>query len=186
MKFITKNSMQEMIETVRGTSAVNIYAETPCDMNKTGNPFFGATKKNWIAGLIGFDYENSVNNQLGREGQETDFRAQSHKWAVLPENGCRSLRQNKDRTKTYLWIKVQSFETPTYHFNGQEISKETLAPYLKEHSKPNTQANVEKEIVARTFDLSNILAIIMKGEEYVISETVAEHVKTEQQAPINA
>ena len=178
--------MQEMIETVKGTSAVSIYAETLCDMNKTGNPFYGATKKNWIAGLIGFDYGNSVNNQLGREGQETDFIPQPHKWAVLPENGCRCLRQNKDRTKTYLWIKVQSSETPTYHFKGKEIAKWDLVLYLREVSRPHTQANVEKEIVARTFDLANILAIKMKGEEYVIAETVADHVKTEQSQPVEA
>jgi hypothetical protein len=174
-----------LIETVKGTTAVSVYAETECDMNKTGNPFYGATKKNWIAGIIGFDYGNSVNNQLGREGQETDFIPQPHKWAILPENGCRCLRQNKDRSKTYLWIKVQSSETPTYHFEGKEVSKETIAPFLKEHSKPHTQANVEKEIVARTVALANILAIKIKGEEYVIAENVADHVKSETTAPVN-
>lgn len=183
MKFATLAEVQGMIETVRGTTSVSLYAETTCEMNKTGNPFFGTTKKNWVSGIIGFDYENSVNNQLGREGKEMNFEAQQHKWAIMPENGCRSLRQNKDRSKTYLWIKIQSAKTPTYHFKGQEISKDTIAPYLKPHSKPHTQNNNTKEIFARTYGLHDILAIKMFGDVYVIAENVADHVKIETAIP---
>ena len=173
-KVVSQEEMRQVIESVKGTSAVSIYAETVVDMNKTGNPYFGAVKRNWIAGLIGFDYGNSVNNQLGREDKELDFTPQAHKWAIMPENGCRSLRQNKDRSKTYLWLKVQSAETPTYYLNGHEISKDEIAPYLKAHVKPHTQDGLNKEIVPRTYDLANILVINILGDILTVGEIITE------------
>jgi len=173
-RVVSREEMQQVIETVKGSSAISVYAETVVDMNKTGNPYFGAVKRNWIAGLIGFDYGNSVNNQLGREEKDLDFTPQAHKWAIMPENGCRNLRQNKDRSKTYLWLKVQSAETPTYWLGGNEISKDEIAPYLKAHVKPHTQDNVAKEIVPRTYDLANILVMRILGDELTVGETITE------------
>lgn len=180
MKIVSQTEMQEVIETVKTSTFVSIQVETEVDMNKTGNPFYGATKTNVVAGQIGFDYENAVNNQLGREDKPLDFSAQAHKWAVPMENGCRNLVQNKDRSKTYLRIKVQGAGEPTYKFEGQIVSKEAIAPYLKPHRKPLTQDGVDKEIVVRMYALANILAIKIMGEDLAVGENIAEHIKVAQ------
>lgn len=178
MQIVTKQELIEKIETIKTSSAVSVHVETEVDMNKTNNPLYGAVKENIVAGLVGFDYEVSVNNQLGREDKELDFVMQGHKWAVPMENGNKNLLQNKARTKTYLRIKVQSTGSPTYFFNGQEISKETIAPYLKEHRKPHTQDNLDKEIIVRTYCLDNILSMKMLGDEYIVSDVVIKSGKT--------
>lgn len=183
MKIVTLPELQKIIESVKTSTFISVHVETEVDMNKTDNPFYGATKENRVAGQIGFDYENAVNNQLGREDKPLEFTAQSHKWAIPMENGCKNLVQNKDRSKTYLRIKVTSSAEPTYKFNGQEIPKETIQPYLKPHKKPNTQEN-DKEIIVRMYCLTNILGMKILGNELVIGETISAEYKEETQIPV--
>lgn len=175
MQYVSRQELVETIKTVKTSSAVSILAETEVDANKTGNPFHGATKVNTMAGLIGFDYSNSVNNELGREDKPMDFRAQSHKWAVPTDS--RNLVTNKDATKLYLRMKVQSSGTPRYFLDGEEISQEAIAPFLKEHKTPHTQDNLDKEIVVRMIKVENILSMKILKEEYRVSESLTEQVR---------
>lgn len=168
MQIITKAEAIGLFKSVKSCSAISLTAETPCDMNKRGNPFYGTTKLNWVAGLIGFSYPNSVNNQLGREDKEMDFEAQKPIWAVATDS--RNLVTNKDGSELYVYIKVQSAGKPIYKLNGDVVEAEKVKPYLKEHTKPHTQDGLDKEIVVRMFKLSNILAFRMLGEEYVIAD----------------
>lgn len=184
-KVVTQNQLQEVIESVKTNTFVSIHVETEVDMNKTNNPYYGATKENVVAGQIGFDYETNVNNQLGREDKQLNFKAQIHKWAIPMENGCKNLVQNKDRSKTYLRMKVISAGEPTYKFEGQEVSKEEIAPYLKPHSKPKTQEGLDKEIVVRMYNLINILGMKILGDELMVGETIAEHSRTEYTETVN-
>ncbi len=172
-KIVTRDELQEVIESVITNTNVSARVVTECDMNKTDNPFYGATKENIVAGNIGFDYECAVNNQLGREDKPLDFVPQAHKWAVPMENGCKNLVQNRERSKTYLRIKVQSAGEPTYYFKGSPINKETIAPYLKPHKKPHTQEGVDKEIVVRMYALSNVLSMKILGNELIVGEHIA-------------
>ena len=173
MKIVTVDELQKVIESVITSTNVSARVVTECDMNKTDNPFYGATKENTVAGNIGFDYECIVNNQLGREDKPLDFAPQTHKWAIPMENGCKNLVQNRDRSKTYLRIKVQSAGEPTYSFNGTPIAKETITPYLKPHRKPHTQDGVEQEIVVRMYALSNVLSMKILGNELIVGEHIA-------------
>jgi len=127
---VTKTQLVNEIRKVITSTAISIDVETEVRMRKTDNPYFGATKRNRVAGLIGFDYENSVNNQLGREEKTMDFVAQEHKWAKPTDS--RNLLTNEASTKLYLRLKVQSTGHPVYSFNGREISKATpKSPILK-------------------------------------------------------
>lgn len=187
-QYVTRSEMVEIIKSVKGCTAISIVAETPVDLkSKAKNaPFFGTTKINRIAGLIGFDYETSVNNQLGREDKEMEFKAQAHKWARATDSY--NLKTNEARDKLYLWLKVQSSGSPKFFYAGNEVDKETIEPFIRPHTAPNTQANVEKKITPRTFDINNILIIKMLGKEYRISENVvrAEKVATEMLEEIEA
>jgi len=185
MKVVSRSELQNVIETVKTSTFVSVHVETEVDMNKTDNPFYGATKENQVAGQIGFDYETNVNNQLGREDKPLDFTAQAHKWAIPMENGCKNLVQNRDRSKTYLRMKVTSAGEPSYKFNGQVILKETIQPYLKVHKKPHTQADLDKEIVVRMYCLTNILGMKILGQDLTVGETLANETKEVAQVPVN-
>jgi len=169
MKQVTVSQMVDVVKSVKSSTMLSFTAETPADMNKTGNPYFGTIKKNTVAGQIGFYYENAVNNQLGREEKEMDFEAQKPVWAVgLPDT--RNLVTNKAGSKFYLYVKIQSADTPQFFFNGQEIPVETIKPYLKPHTKPHTQDDLSKEVCVRMYGLEHIRQINMFGEEYLIVE----------------
>lgn len=169
MKQVTVSQIVDVVKSVKSSTMLSFTAETPADMNKTGNPYFGTIKKNIVAGQVGFFYDNAVNNQLGREEKEMDFEAQKPVWAVgLPDT--RNLVTNKAGSKYYLYVKIQSAGTPQFFFNGQEIPVETIKPYLKPHTKPHSQDDLSKEVCVRMYGLENIRQINMLGEEYVIVE----------------
>lgn len=152
--------------TVRGTMAVSIDAVTVPEMRKTGNPYAGRiTKSCRMDGMIGFDYENSLNNQAAREGKE-DRDAKARKWGVLTAD--RIFVTHKGAW--YLQMKVQSTDTPVYRDDmGNEIAKDTLAPFLPAKSAPSsTQSDLDKEIIVRDVKMSNVKGMRFNGGEYEI------------------
>lgn len=190
MRYVTQAELVEAIRKVKTMTNVSFTAETPAtlkSMAKTA-PYMGAVKLNKISGLMGFDYETSVNNQLGREDKALDFNAQARR-NNLRNTDCPSLKINADGTTLYIWVKITSAETPAFIYNGRNVTEE-IQPYLKEHAKPTTQANLDKEIVGRTYKVSNVLSMKLLGEEYTIVERLTdqerEAVETRESVSQNA
>lgn len=171
MKYVTEAEVVEVIKSVKSSTMITIEAETEIKVPKS-NPYHGAKKRNTINGQIGFYYANAVNNQLSREDKPMDFVPQMAKWQRPTDS--RNLVTNAEGTKLYVYIRVLSSGSPSYSMNGDEVSRETIAPYLPEHRTPHTQENLDKEIVVRTFALENIFTIKMLGEEYRIVERLTE------------
>ena len=152
--------------TVKGTMAVSIDAATAPKMNKTGNPYFGRiTKFCRMDGLIGFDYENSVNNQAAREGKE-ERDAKGRAWGTLTADRLFVTHKGE----YYLQMKVQSTDTPVYKDEtGAIVDKATLAPFMPERGeKSSTQSDLEKEIIIRDVKMSNVKGMRFNGGEYEI------------------
>ena len=164
MQTITTQELVEEINKVVSCQPVSVDIITEPKMRKTDNPYLGTKKSVTINGLIGFNYSNSVNNQLGREDKEMTFVPQPRKWGVLNGN----LVYHKE--EIYLQIKAQSSSIPVFSLNGQLIDKSVVEPFLYEHTKPHTQDGIDKEIAVRDININNILSIRMLGEEYVIVE----------------
>ena len=77
MKIVSREKLAETIKTVTGSTIVKFIAETEVRMNKTGNPYLGATKVATVHGSLGWNYENVVNNQKGREDKVLDLDRKS-------------------------------------------------------------------------------------------------------------
>jgi len=176
--------------TVKGTMAVSVDAVTVPDMRKTGNPYYGNIEKLCtMNGLIGFDYENSVNNQAAREGLEAR-EAKPRKWGILTADRLFVLHKGK----TYLQMKVQSASVPIYRDNnGTIVGKDTLRPWLQEKSSvSSTQADLEKEVVVRDVTMQNLIGLRFNHAEYEIIPDGAEVAQettataTAQAATVNA
>jgi hypothetical protein len=131
-------------------------------MRKTNNPYVGATKTVSLSGVLNFDYENSVNRQLEREGKEANFESQGRSW------GQREGNLIEHNGNYYLQIKVQGTSDSVFRYNGVEIEKAVLEPFLQESSKPHTQEALEKEVVVRDVKLENVRAIRIAGEELLV------------------
>ena len=148
---------------VKGTTFVSLVCETEPKMVKkhreTGeaNPFLGAIKKSKKMGAIGFDYENSVNNQAGREGLEAR-EAKPRAWGILSDN--RIFVHHKG--ESYLQLKLQGTENTSYWLNGKRISADLLKPYLPIPSVSSTQSDIEKTVIVNDIKLSNIRVMRIK------------------------
>ena len=163
MKTITRQKLVEMIDAEKGTEMVSIHITTEPSMNKTGNPFLGALKHVALSGVIGYDYNSSVNNQLVREGKEATFEAQPRTWGVRLDN-----RWVMHKEERYLTMKVQSSGEVLYTLNGDEVSKDAILPFLRKSKEPSTQEGLEKKVIHRDIKVSNIDTITMKGETYKV------------------
>ena len=115
----------------RGTSIVSFTCITDPRLKKTGLPehLKNALKVSEVNGMIGYDYENSVNNQRNREqGDEAKkFEAQGRSWGV---------RLNRvfvvNKGGLYVTIKIERTLSKPRFFDGKgnEVSKEEIAAFL--------------------------------------------------------
>lgn len=181
MKVVSRNELAETIKKITGSTIVNFVAETEVRMNKTGNPYLGATKVAHVQGSLGWNYENVVNNQLGREDKELDFVAQPQKGKLHTDNK-HFLTDEKTRTKTYLVVfplpksEEKREEKPTmYYFNGQVIDVELLKPFMVKSYTPQSQGT-DKAIIYRTYEFKNIRSMKIKvlDADYVVGITQAQ------------
>jgi Tol biopolymer transport system component len=163
MKTITRNQLVEIIEAQKGTEMVSVYIGTDPRMNKTGNPYIGAMKYQTLSGIVGYDYQNSVNAQLAREGKEADFVAEPRQWGVRVSP--KWVMHNDAR---YLTLKVQGSSAPTFILDGKEVDAEAIKPYLPKKKSPATQADLEKKVKHTDIKIDNIISINMKGETFMV------------------
>lgn len=164
----TSEAIRIIQRNVNGTMAVSIDTDTEVDksMNKTGNPFYGMgiRKLSTLNGLIGFDYENSVNNQAAREGLEART-AKPRKWGVLTDDRLFVVHKGK----WYLQMKVQSATNVRYQYPDQRpIDVAVLEDFMPEKARSSTQADLTKEVCVRDITMSNITAMRFKCAEYDI------------------
>ena len=153
----------------RGTVIVSFHSTTDARLKKTGNPFGDCTKQSHVNGILGYIYENSVNNQREREakanGTEAEkFVAQPRKWGV---------RLNRafvlHNGHLYITVKVErSLEPPRYFDEkGNELSKEQVEPFLPKQYKSTTQ-DLEKEVITRDYGMNSFDSIKVNGIDYLI------------------
>lgn len=159
---ITKEELIEKINGIKGNTFVSLDIKSEPRMRKTDNPYMGAEKIVRLSGAINFDYGNSVNSQLVREGKEADFKPKPRKWGVREGNWI------THKGNHYLNVKVQDSSEPIYLYNDVKIEKAKLEPWLQKSSKPKTQEDLETEVVVRDVKIDSIKIIRMKGEEFVV------------------
>jgi hypothetical protein len=178
---MNKNELSSHLQNRKGAEFVTICTETlPKVLKKdrnTGEPNqFGQVRKlSRINGIIGFRYENSVNNQRGREGLEVDFEAKQRQWGehVMRADGGQScLIAHKE--KTYLEMKVEKvFETVYLDGNGVIRTREELSGILPKRAANSGRQEVEKAVILRDFALSSIREIRISGTVIKVSAETA-------------
>src|SRR5665213_3526052 len=79
---VTPKQLGEILGKVSHAQPIAFSALINARANKTGNPFGEVLKISRVQAFTGFDYESSVNRQLGREGQDATFQASARSWGV--------------------------------------------------------------------------------------------------------
>lgn len=173
MQQVTHKELVGLLNEYKGVTFVSCSIESPVKMAKGGtrgrekNEYFGKiTKQSYLNGAVGFNYENSVNNQREREGQEADFEAKQRAWGQLLEGG----KFVEHKGAFYLQLKVENVkdESVKYLNEGVIISKDKLAEWLPKRNVGTGRQATEQEIVIRDIKLANIKTIKFGKKEYEV------------------
>jgi hypothetical protein len=156
---IDQPALVDMLMKNKGATAVTLVTRTettlPC-----------VYKVARVNGMIGFRYENSVNNQLDREGKEADFVAKPRKWGTHIEGT--PLVEHKGNY--YLELKVENSLDYRYEsIAGIELDKDEINKQLPpKKSYPNQ--GTDKAIILRDYKVENILSMTYRGHCYLVAQ----------------
>ena len=196
MRTITRTELKGILENVNNPDMISFISKTPVKMNQyldywlvdevtgkktknpnpTVNPFlevgiFDLSKKFKI--ITGFDYENSVNNRLKKEGKEQNFTSGEGKepWFDMISKGL--VTDKRTHEKFYLRYQYlkDSIISSEYLYNGNPILKQLFESYMTKKSE-NSYSNqgLDDTLNFQVCDLNNILEISMGGEKYELTD----------------
>lgn len=168
MKAINHATLLALLAQIRGATFATVITETDPKLKKTGNTLGHVRKVSRVNVCLGFQYDNAVNRQLGREGQESNFVAAPRQWGVKVTP---MIVEHKGRF--YLETKVEkSLDSQYIDDDGKEIPFELVKPFLPKRSK-STRQGTEKEILVRDYALDSLKTIAFNGETYLMNTSVA-------------
>jgi len=166
---ITQRQLAGLLAERRGAQAVTIIARTVPEMRKTNNPWYGRTEKvARVNGMVNWRYENAVNNQRAREGNQEPFAAEPRKWGQRII-GCPFVEY---RGELYLEVKVERSIEYQYYVDGKPVDAAVIAPYLPKRQESGRQ-DVERPVVLRDYKLATIEQIAIGGKLFVIERGAA-------------
>ena len=164
---VTRDQLVKALMAITGPTPATFLAETELDMRKTDNPYHKQIKKRQKSNVfINFNYQNSVNRALAKEGKEAEFEAQPRKWGERVTGTPLVLYNGK----YYLEARFLNNEPKVEYFhNGAPIEKALFESFIPEKKSSGNQG-LENEVIIRDFKIENILEIQFGGTKYVVTE----------------
>lgn len=167
MKQITKNELIALLIGIVNPTFINMMTVTKVRMRKTGNPYHDQVFKAKIGNyLIGTEYEKRVNNNLDREGKNTDFQASENK---VGEHVSKVLLFN-DKTQKY-YLQHERFDNSAietrYLYKGNIIEKKVFESFISESNNYENQG-LDKTVKVMSVTVDNIKQITVNGQTYTI------------------
>ena len=161
---MTTVQLVEAIREKKGAELVTIKTETIPTLNAAGKAKFGQIFKQCHMNImIGFDYENCVNNQKGREQAELDFVSAPRRWGTRPD-----LKTVEHNGQTYISANcLKTFDVEYIGQDGETIDAELVKPYLPKKSA--SRQDVQKEVIYRDFKVQSIKQINFRGIQVEVS-----------------
>lgn len=167
---ISKDQLLEMIANWNyGAQPASIQYVTSPKINKAGKQLFGNIIKVANVGcILGFNYENSVNNQLERENKETDFQSKPI-WNGKGKHITALLIEHVETGAKYLAYKYQQ-TFRSFHFDGNlnPLAFTQIKPFFYDSTPKNQGVNEGNEIHCRFIALDNIKKVKFRKTTYVI------------------
>ena len=167
VKKITSLELIEMLKNWKGAQPVSLQYVTEPKLNKEGKIQFGTvTKIANVGGMVGYSYENSVNNQLEREHKEKDFMAQSL-WNGKGKRLSLALSTHIEKGTFYLTYKAQQ-TFKSFHFDSalNFIPVALLKPFFPKSNYDNQ--GTDKPVYHREISIDNVRKLKFKKVTYEI------------------
>lgn len=155
MKTLTKNELIKVLSELKGPQLVTIETRTIPKL-RSGNPFNNLVKVSTVTGVIGFNYENSVNVRRVIENKSPDFKSLSRAW------GRKSNNIINHGSKKYLELRVEKSQSD--FFDGEtRISLDKISQWQYNH---RTRQRLNKPVIIRDYSLDNVFRIKINNIEY--------------------
>lgn len=175
-KVLTVPAVADILREHKGCTIVTLTAATKPRCLKrdreTGepNPWGQIVKVSMVQGLIGFRYENSVNNQREREGDVADFEAEPRSWGHHVENPSTGnpspLVTNNAGDRTYIEVKVERVLSTTYHAeDGTVLTYDECKGVLPARKEESSRQELDKPVILRDYALDNVVGLSMNGNQ---------------------
>lgn len=172
MKKLTHNQFAVMLANTSGVALVGLSTLTDAKARKTGNPFGPIFKQCRGVGLVGADYQASVNREGERQGVQADYKAESLPWGqwkiankVIEHKGQLYLRtQSSPGQRRKSPVRLVAYRNAT----GQFLPSEQVKPLLpeKRESEKQQSAGLEKTVWIRTYGFSSIKKVRFGGQTF--------------------
>lgn len=167
---ITRSQLIEMLLNWNfGAQPASIQYVTEPKLNKEGKARFGnIIKIANVGGMIGYNYENSVNNELEREGKEREFLSKPL-WNGKGKRLSLALSKHIENGKYYMTYKAQqTFKSFYFDSALNFIPYAILKPFFPDSKPKNQGVDEGKEIHHREISIENIKRIKFKKVTYEI------------------
>jgi len=168
MKNTVKMTVSEFINFLKnwnfGAQPVSIQYITTPKLTAQGKAKFGTvTKIANVGGMVGYIYENSVNNQLEREGKERNFSSKPL-WNGKGQRINHALSKHIEKGTYYLTYKAQQ-TFKSFHFDSalNFIPNDLIKQYLPA-SDPSKYQGTETPIYHREIAIENIRRFKYRGQ----------------------
>ena len=180
----TADNIVDLLSAVKGAKIVTITTKTIPAMVRTAedgriNPFAGKNLRKDVSvrkiarvnGVVNWNYTNSVNRQLVREGKTADFTAHPRKWGTRMSGLPFVIHIKDGKVNLYLEMKVERSVEHWYEDDkGNRVNADEVKPFLKPRSV--TRQGTDKEVILRDYRIDNIIAIRHEGDTYVITDNL--------------
>ena len=151
-----------------GAQPVSLQYETEPKLTPEGKLKFGSViKLANVGGMVGYNYENSVNNQLEREGKERDFMSQPL-WNGAGKRISTALSMHVGKGTFYLTYKAQQTFRALYLDSALNLIPSAIIKQYFPKSDPAKYQGTEKAVYHREISIDNVKRLKFQGTTYVI------------------
>jgi hypothetical protein len=166
---ITKSELVQMLRNWNfGAQPASVQYVTEPKLTPEGKAKFGTiTRIANVGVMVGYIYENSVNNQLEREGKEREFMAQQL-WKGKGKRISHALATHIEKGTFYLTYKAQqTFRALHLDTNLNIVPNSVIEAYFPK-SDPSAYQGTEKAVYHRELSIDNVRRLKFKKTTYVV------------------
>ena len=168
-KNITKKQLIEMLRNWNfGAQPVSLQYVTEPKLTPEGKAKFGnVTKIANVGGMVGYVYENSVNNQLERENKEADFISKPL-WNGKGKRLSTALSMHVEKGTFYLTYKAQQTFRALHFDSALNFIPSAIIKAYFPASDPAKYQGTETAIYHREISIDNVKRLKFRKTTYVV------------------
>jgi hypothetical protein len=171
---VSQSELVTILNDVKNPTFCEVVMVTIPKMNKGGrsgvpvNPYFGRVTKHKTGRiLIGMDYEQRVNNNLEKEGEEKNFVTQKNN---VGEHVNKCILWNENTQKFYLFHEWFKEVQPKVEFilDGVNPIEKMLFDNWVTQTNGYSNQGLEREVQVLSVSLDNVRTLTHNGVKYTI------------------